>query len=100
MLINNSEAQGDDRGGTHIKRATLEFTIIANGKNVPDQDLYTWLDAISNAIVTMGGNDTRIDLSGLTLFSIEEGVQSGVIREVDENPQLLAQYGVLYKYRY
>lgn len=100
MLINNSEAVGDDRKGTHIKRALLEFCIVGNGKDIPDQDLYTWLDVISNAIVTVGGDDTRIDLDGLTMQSIEEGAQSGVIREVVENPTLLAQYSVLYKYRY
>jgi hypothetical protein len=53
QMLNNGEAVGDDRKGTLKKRALFEFYIIGNDKELPDVDLYTWLDVVSNAIVTV-----------------------------------------------
>lgn len=80
--------------------ALLEFYIIGNDKNMPDVEIYEALDALSNAIVTIGSDDDIIDMGDMIVHSIAEGAQSGILRETDENPYLIAQYNILYKYRY
>ena len=100
QLLNNSELTGDDRSGTTKKKALFEFYLVANDKATPDEDLYTWLDAVSNALVTIGGDDDAITLGALKAHSIDEGQQSGVLRETDENPYIIAQYHISYKSLY
>lgn len=100
QLLNNSEKVGNDRVGGTKKMALLEFYIIGNDKNMPDVEIYEALDALSNAIVTIGSDDDIIDMGDMIVHSIAEGAQSGILQETDENPYLIAQYNILYKYRY
>lgn len=72
-MLTNSELIGNDRNGTVYKKALFEFYIMANNKAIPDQRLYTWLDVISNNLVTSHNEDnTPIMLDTLVLKSIEE----------------------------
>lgn len=100
QMLNNSEKVGNDRNGTVKKIALFEFYIIGNDKNLPDVEIYEALDTISNNLVTIGGDDDEIALWDLIMHSISEGAQSGILRETDENPYLIAQYNILYKSQY
>ena len=101
LMLTNSELIGNDRNGTVYKKALFEFYIMANNKAIPDQRLYTWLDVISNNLVTSHNEDnTPIMLDTLVLKSIEEWPQSWVLKEIDEMPYIIAQYILTYKSLY
>lgn len=98
-LENNSDKIADDSIGTHIKEATFDFIIASWNKTTPDSDMYELLNELSNELVTQAG--TRIMLPGwFIIYSIQEGPQSWVLRDVNENPYLIWQYRFIYQYRY
>lgn len=99
-LVSNDSFIGDDSTWTHIKEALIDFTIISWVKSTPQVELYEKLDTLSNLLVTEAGE--RITLPGSTfiIYSIQEWIQSWVLYDVNENPYLMAQYKVIYQYRY
>lgn len=98
-LENNSEKIWDDSTWTNMKEATFDFIIASWDKSTPDSDMYELLNELSNAIVIQAGN--RIVLPGwFIIYSIQEGSQSWVLRDVNENPYLIWQYKFIYQYRY
>lgn len=98
-LENNSEKVWDDSIGTIQKEATFDFIIASWDKSTPDSDMYEHLNSLSNLLVIQAGN--RITLPGwFIIYSIQEWAQSGVLRDVNENPYLIGQYRFIYQYRY
>lgn len=98
-LENNSEKIWDDSIGTHIKEATFDFIIASWDKSTPDSDMYQYLNNLSNLLVIQDWN--RVTLPwGFIIYSIQEGAQSWVLRDVNENPYLISQYKFIYQYRY
>ena len=98
-LENNSEKIWDDSTWTHLKEATFDFIIASWDKSTPDADMYILLNELSNVIVTQSW--TRIELPwGFIIYSVQEWAQSWVLRDVNENPYLIAQYKFIYQYRY
>ena len=81
--------------GTLEKRAILEFVIVSNKKNTPDVVLYEALDTLTNEIC-----EKQILLDTFKILSINEGNQSGVVYDVNENPIIMAQYQVDYESKY
>lgn len=94
----NSDKVSNDYAGTVLKEWTFEFVICWNKKDTPDADIFDALDVLSNAIVTNESSDA-INLSWFKIMSIQEGIQSGILRDI-ENPYLIARYTFIYKYLY
>lgn len=77
------------------KRAIMEFVITTNKKDIPEAEIYEALDTLSNEIV-----GKEIQLTGFLINGIQEGNQSGVLVDTNENPLLVAQYDFDYKNNY
>lgn len=98
MLENNSPKISSDNYGVYAKNALFDFYIIWNNKSLADVELYEALDLISNEIRTFGKQ--KIVLDWFEIYSIEEWNQSGVMRDKNENPYLICQFEMIYKYLY
>lgn len=96
-LDTNSEKVGNDSVGTVMKEGLFDFYICANDKNTPDVEIFEALDTLSNAILTEQWSN--ISLDSFKVSYIVEGAQSGILRD-EENPYLIAQYRIGYKYLY
>lgn len=77
------------------KKALLDFVITTNKKDTPEVVIYEALDILSNEIVW-----SEIDLSWFIINWIQEGNQTGVLYDTNENPLLIAQFQVDYKNKY
>ena len=97
-LANNSIKIQDDSSWAIYKEALFDFVIVWNKKDIPDVELYEALDLLSTNITTFG--KTKIELTDFEIFSIQEWAQSGVLRDVNDTPYLIAQYNFIYKYLY
>ena len=98
-LENNSVSVADDSIGTLQKEATFDFVISSWNKSTPDSDMYENINTLSNVLVIESGD--RITLPwGFVIYSIQEWSQSGVLRDISENPYIIWQYIFRYKYRY
>ena len=98
-LQNNAQVKiSSDNYGTYSKTAQFDFVIVGNDKAMPDVELYEALDLITNNIRTFGKSSITID--DFTIMNIEEGNQSGVIRTDKQNPRLIGEYYITYKYLY
>ena len=98
MLENNSPKISSDNYWVHSKNALFDFYIIWNNKSKPDVELYQALDTLSNEIRTFWKD--KIDLNWFIINSIEEWNQSGVLRDKNENPYIICQFDIIYKYLY
>lgn len=96
-LDTNSEKVWNDYVWTTVKEWLFEFYICANDKNTPDVELFEALDTLSNAIITEQWSN--ISLDSFKVMYIIEWVQSWVLRD-EENPYIIAQYRIGYKYLY
>lgn len=97
-MVNNSPKLWDDSEWTLLKEWLFNFHIVSNDKNTPDVVLYEKLDELSNELRTM--NKDKIILDDFEIWNIEEANQSGVLKDIKENPYIIAQYTMIYKYRY
>ncbi len=98
MLENNSPKISSDNYWTYSKTWLFNFYIIWNNKSLADVELYEALDLLSNNIITFWKE--KIKLDGFDIFSIQEWNQSWVLRDKKENPYIICQYEVIYKYLY
>jgi hypothetical protein len=96
QLVGNTPINQDDNKLYQIKKATLDFAIVASDKNVSDKALYDRLDSLSNAIVSQGMQAGET-IGGVYVYSIEEGNQSGIIRDDKQNPYILAEFYIVYR---
>lgn len=97
-LVNNNIQVRSDYRGTERKEALFDFFFVWGGKQVADVELYESVDLFSNAIIT--DCTQNIDLWNIIIHSISEGVQSGILRDIKDNPYIVAQYSISYTYRY
>jgi len=95
-LVNNQTITSDDNKGFMIKKAIIDFAIIGQEKSSSDQSLYIKLDELSNGICTEW-ESSGFTLGDVYIYSIEEGNQSGVERDENKNPYILAEYMVTYR---
>jgi hypothetical protein len=98
-LDRNAPKISSDVNGIIRKEATLTFAIVEGQIDSPDVVLYEALDTLSNQLCTEC-NDSVINLSWFYIYSIEEGNQSGVIRWENHRAYIVADYTLIYKYRY
>lgn len=96
-LINNSPKISNDTTGTTIKSALFHFYIVWNNKSVPDVELYEAIDILSNSILT--AEKDKIILEDFEIWNISEWNQSWVVKDTNENPYIVAQYTIIYKYK-
>lgn len=94
-LQTNSAKIRDDSTWVLYKEALFDFYIISNNVSTPDVELYEKLDQISNSITWF-----RIDLNWFEILDIQEWNQSWVLRNDKNNPLVIAQYSIIYKYLY
>lgn len=97
-LVNNIPQISWDRRGTERKEALFDFFFVGGGKGIADVELYEEVDTFSNAVLT--DCMQNIDLWNITIHSITEWVQSGILRDVKDNPYIVGQYSISYTYRY
>lgn len=97
-LVNNIPQISWDRRGTERKEALFDFFFVGGGKGIADVELYEEVDAFSNSVLT--DCMQNIDLWNIIIHSITEWVQSGILRDVKDNPYIVAQYSISYTYRY
>lgn len=96
LATNNPLVENDRKGQKNLKkRALLDFVLTANKKDTPEVVIYEALDILSNEIVW-----SEIDLSWFIINWIQEGNQTGVLYDTNENPLLIAQFQVDYKNKY
>jgi len=93
-LSRNSPLVTNDRDWNNnlVKRATLEFVITTNQKNIANVVIYEALDILSNALVGQW-----IALTWMSISSVQEWIQSGIIYDTNANPLLIAEYDFTYK---
>jgi hypothetical protein len=95
-LVQNTTITSDDNKGYMVKKATLDFAIIWQKKDISDMQMWVYLDSLSNAVCTLS-ESSWFDMWDVYIYSIEEGNQSGVERDDNQNPYIVAEYFVTYK---
>jgi len=78
-----------------VKKATINFVITTNQKNVANVVIYEALDTLSNVLVW-----NPIYLTWMDINSVQEGIQSGILYDKNANPLLIAEYDFVYKSSY
>ena len=96
-LINNSPKISNDTTWTTIKSALFHFYIVWNNKSTPDVELYEAIDILSNSVLT--AEKDKIILENFEIWNISEWNQSWVVKDTNENPYIMAQYTMIYKYK-
>lgn len=97
-LENNSPKISSDNYWVYAKTWLFNFCIVWNDKAKPDVELFEALDILSNNIRTFWKD--RINLDWFEIMNIEEWNQSWVLRDKNENPYIIWQYEMIYKYLY
>lgn len=77
-----------------MKKATLEFMFVGK-KEDSDASVYSMIDAMSTAIVWFSVK-LPIVSPEITIWGITDGIQSGVLRDVNGIPLVIAEYQVTY----
>lgn len=94
-LETNGEKIWDDSKWTIYKEWLFDFYLVYNDASTPDVVLYEKLNEISNLICFK-----TYDLNWFKISSISEWNQSWVLRNTKNNPLIIAQYNIIYKYLY
>lgn len=98
-LVSNGEKVSDDSQWVHIKESLFEFVLISGNKNTPDVVLYEMLDSLVNKIILEAWD--RWELTWwFTIQSIREWNQTGVFKDVNDRPYIIAQFFIIYQSRY
>lgn len=97
-LTNNSVQISNDVRWIERKKALFDFFISWENKSTPEVEIYEAIDSFVNSVMT--DKTENIDIWGLTIHSIEEGSQSGILRDSKDRPFVILQVYISYTYRY
>lgn len=96
-MESNSEAiKNDNSALAYMKIASLDFVIASWKSDTPEVEMYELLNKISEIFLQIDG----FSLDDLQINLVEEGQQSGVFRDDNNNPLIIGEYKFHYKYAY